>query len=244
MRKGFKTGLPAWNANPIYRNCLICNKEFRTILAKVKVGKGKFCSKDCYLVDHSKNTWSIGACDSCHQEFKFRTCRKQTCCSLSCNSKWKRIKNNDNKRIIVNCKQCDKETKQFITRVKDNRGKYCSKKCYSLWLSINQCGENSLGWKGGITPLYRTIRTMSKYKHWRETIIQRDNHTCILCGSLEKLEVDHIKSLFEMLQENNITDTTQANNCIILWDIDNGRTLCHGCHKKTDNYGYKSKLLQ
>jgi hypothetical protein len=29
------------------RNCLICNKQFKTYLCKIKVGKGKYCSKKC-----------------------------------------------------------------------------------------------------------------------------------------------------------------------------------------------------
>lgn len=28
-----------------------------------------------------------------------------------------------------------------------------------------------------------------------------------------------------------------------LWDINNGRTLCVDCHKKTETYGHKTKKL-
>lgn len=86
-----QTNRPAWNANPIMQKCLVCNKKFKTIAAKVKVGKGKFCSKECYLKDHVKNTWSVAICKGCHRKFKFMTYRKQTCCSLKCNSlfRWK-----------------------------------------------------------------------------------------------------------------------------------------------------------
>lgn len=32
------------------KNCLVCNKEFYTYPAKVKVGKGKYCSRKCCLL--------------------------------------------------------------------------------------------------------------------------------------------------------------------------------------------------
>ena len=41
-----------------------------------------------------------------------------------------------------------------------------------------------------------------------------------------KLEADHIKS-FSICPEGRL-------------DINNGRTLCEECHKKTDNYGWKA----
>lgn len=27
----------------------------------------------------------------------------------------------------------------------------------------------------------------------------------------------------------------------LIYDVDNGLTLCHECHKLTDNYGYKAR---
>jgi hypothetical protein len=32
------------------RNCLVCDKEFRTYPSKVKIGRGKYCSKDCHNI--------------------------------------------------------------------------------------------------------------------------------------------------------------------------------------------------
>ena len=31
------------------RNCQVCNKEFRTYPSKIKIGRGKYCSKECCL---------------------------------------------------------------------------------------------------------------------------------------------------------------------------------------------------
>lgn len=84
-------------------------------------------------------------------------------------------------------------------------------------------GENNPNWKGGITPINLSIRQSYEMKLWRKSVFERDNYTCIWCRQRGgKLEADHIKpfSLFPELR----------------FAIDNGRTLCKECHKKTDTY--------
>jgi 5-methylcytosine-specific restriction endonuclease McrA len=68
--------------------------------------------------------------------------------------------------------------------------------------------------------------TKLEYKLWRRAVFTRDNFTCIWCGIKGDIEADHIKpwSLFPALR----------------YAIDNGRTLCKDCHKKTDTYGSKA----
>lgn len=234
MRKGQKTNKPAWNANPIYKNCLVCEREFRTILAKIKVGKGKFCSKGCYLKNH-KMKWEKVKCLGCNILFRAIVARKQKCCSLSCNARWKRIKGKDSKRVMVNCKQCGTQMMQLKTKINDGRGKFCSKKCYSKWLSINQIGEKSPAWRGGITPLYKGIRISGKYYKWRKEILLRDKE-CTICSSTEELEVDHIKPFVKIVKENNIKFVHESYLCEELWETRNGRVLCHTCHLKTTSY--------
>src|SRR3990167_2266206 len=85
-------------------------------------------------------------------------------------------------------------------------------------------GERHRWWKGGITPINEAIRKSLEYKLWRKAVFERDNFTCIWCGKKDKtIQADHIKpfSLFPELR----------------FAIDNGRTLCHDCHKTTDTYG-------
>lgn len=89
-------------------------------------------------------------------------------------------------------------------------------------------GENSYAWRGGVTPKNNQIRKSLEYKLWREAIFERDNYTCIWCGERGgKLNADHIKSF--------------SKYPALRFAIDNGRTLCERCHKKTDTWGGKTK---
>lgn len=97
-------------------------------------------------------------------------------------------------------------------------------------ISIAKKGDKSHTWRGGISKINRTFRQnfnrTLEYKLWRETIFKRDNYTCIWCfkrGGV--LNADHIKP-FALFPELRLA-------------IDNGRTLCVDCHKKTDTYGGK-----
>lgn len=90
-------------------------------------------------------------------------------------------------------------------------------------------GEKHPNWKGGITPINERIRRSLEYKLWRIAIFERDDYTCVWCGiknGLGKtviLNADHIKP-FAFYPE-------------LRFAIDNGRTLCKDCHKKTNTYG-------
>ena len=84
-------------------------------------------------------------------------------------------------------------------------------------------------WKGGITPINDRIRKSTEYKLWRISVFTRDNFTCIWCGVRSGqgktivLNADHIKP-FALFPE-------------LRFAIDNGRTLCIDCHRKTDTWG-------
>lgn len=94
---------------------------------------------------------------------------------------------------------------------------------------IGRSGEKNNQWRGGITPINKTIRHSIDYKLWREAVFKRDNYTCIWCGEVGgKLNADHIKP-FALYPE-------------LRFAIDNGRTLCVPCHKTTDTFGGKFKI--
>lgn len=88
-------------------------------------------------------------------------------------------------------------------------------------------GSKHPNWKGGITPISLMIRGSREYKLWRKAVYERDNYTCQICTARGvKVHADHIKS-FALFPE-------------LRFAIDNGRTLCVGCHKKTDTFGART----
>ena len=97
--------------------------------------------------------------------------------------------------------------------------------------------------EGGKEVLRNIIKKSFKYRQWRSDIYIRDDFTCQFCSQHGgRLNADHIKPISLILQENNITNIEEALICEELWNINNGRTLCHGCHKKTDTYGGNSRI--
>jgi len=82
----------------------------------------------------------------------------------------------------------------------------------------------------------KTYKTYN-YQKWRESVVSRDDRTCVICGSKDKIHADHIKPLVFILKENNITSIESAKLCTELWDINNGRTLCAKCHRDTESWG-------
>ena len=119
--------------------------------------------------------------------------------------------------VILVCREC---IAPFIARnYRKEVAMFCSKQC--AWQNRNE----------GKTSENKRIRMSALYKAWRTFVFERDNYCCIECkdhnyegrGSTLILHADHIKP-FALFPE-------------LRFAIDNGRTLCIDCHKKTDTYG-------
>lgn len=91
-------------------------------------------------------------------------------------------------------------------------------------------GSRNVNWKGGVTPHNVMLRHSIEYKAWRKKVFERDGYTCQSCGARGvKIHADHIMP-FAYFPE-------------LRFEINNGRTLCVPCHKDTDTYGNKAKVL-
>lgn len=92
-------------------------------------------------------------------------------------------------------------------------------------------GEKHPNWKGG-KPKSKNGHMLSyedyrKYKDWQKAVFRRDKWDCQFCGKHGgELHADHIKpwAIYHELR----------------FDVDNGRTLCPSCHRKTETYGKKA----
>ena len=45
------------------------------------------------------------------------------------------------------------------------------------------------------------------------------------------LEVHHAKTFDDICKENNVSTIEQALTCKELWNLNNGFSMCYGCHK-------------
>ena len=196
--------------NTITKTCLYCKKEFNNNRTSTKR------SYPCFI--------------SPKQFENQKTCSRNCACAF-------RIAN----RKVIVCPTCNKDFQVIYSR-----NKFCSQKCANVVLaklnklnterrikiSIKLKGSSNGNWQGGITPINENIRHTVEYKLWRESVFKRDAYTCMLCskknglGKTVILNADHIKPF--------------AHYPALRYEIDNGRTLCVSCHRKTDTYGFKS----
>ncbi len=67
------------------------------------------------------------------------------------------------------------------------------------------------------------IRNSKRYKEWRSNIFERDKYTCQICGDNNggNLNAHHIYQFKHCINDEEI-----------LYNIDNGITLCEECHKE------------
>ena len=84
--------------------------------------------------------------------------------------------------------------------------------------------------QGKTKQIYRLMKSEGWAK-WRKLVFERDNYTCQECGKVgNKLHPHHIKpkGLYPEL----------------IFDINNGVTLCANCHRNTDSYGKRYDLIR
>jgi hypothetical protein len=123
--------------------------------------------------------------------------------------------------IFKKCLICRKEFRTYNAKLKEGKGKFCSKKCYFENVRREgrpkSRGENNHNWRGGAS-----LGTHGgwRYKKWKKEIYERDNYTCQACGKKDKLETHHLRSWVKYPE--------------LRYELSNGTTLCEKCHRKAD----------
>lgn len=185
------------------------------------------CSKECgYKIrksgkkgKHYPNAQKarIATCEVCGKEFRAVNewhGHPSRYCSKECWSK--------RATVQVKCPVCGKEIKTY----KSANRKYCSAQCRNLAYR-EVTGEKARAWEGGKTKAAKLRRQSAAYREWRMAVFSRDMFTCQKCGSKTRIEAHHIKEA--------------CNYHDLIYSVENGQTLCHSCHKETDNYANKAK---
>lgn len=84
-------------------------------------------------------------------------------------------------------------------------------------------GEKAPNWKGGVTPTRTRMWHSTSYKNWRAAVFERDDYTCQMCNERGgRIEAHHIRPVRD------------HKNTLLVFDINNGITLCKRCHLKVN----------
>lgn len=82
-----------------------------------------------------------------------------------------------------------------------------------------QDGETiRLAFRVDVVPEEVDSRNSAEYANWRTAVYERDGYTCQECGATSGLNAHHVKAWAHFPESR--------------FDIDNGLTLCAGCHGK------------
>ena len=114
---------------------------------------------------------------------------------------------------------------KWTDKDKENRAKKISK-------SLR--GDKAYQWRGGITKLSNSIRRNHKSRDWSKKVLKRDNHTCQACKKIGgDLHAHHVIEFSEIISKYKIKSVEDALRVDLMWDVNNGTTLCKKCHRKT-----------
>lgn len=195
--------------------CIYCHSEFVS-KKSCKSRLPKFCSKKCYGLNLRKRKF----CPVCNEHVNWNN---KIYCSKKCSTIGKKGKKftDSHKQALSNAKK-GKKPKHLYTPEIINKISNSLKGKPQPW----NRGENHPNYIDGGKEKYERQKAMGRveYKNWRREVFSRDNFTCKICQKKGgRLNADHIKP-WALFPENR-------------YDVDNGRTLCVSCHRKTSTWG-------
>lgn len=214
------------NGVEVNKTCLVCKKNYIVSPSRLKIEKGKYCSKKCFI----KNSWVKYRCFICRKRYqRQKSQRGKHYCS------WKCYLKSCPRPKIKNCLCCKKEIIVYLFRLKQKRGKYCSKKCY--YLSLIKTEEHKKNRQREYLKRYRKENPdwYTEVKHRRrarefnaegffthqewQDMKKSHNYRCAICKCDKKLTVDHIIPLSK-------GGTNNKNNI---------QPLCGSCNSRKSN---------
>jgi len=207
--------------------CLNCNKTFNARPYNLRTGKDKFCSKDCYTESQK------GKMPTNIEQLRSFARAKKGKKFPDSHPVGNRGKRSEEYRKMRSDYMKKHPIKEFFNRVREKASEETKKKMSLAQKRIGNRppinrGDKAWNWKGGISRVNKTerqyIMSLAEYRLWRKAVFERDNYTCVWCGRRGvELNADHIKPWCDYPE--------------LRFAIDNGRTLCVECHRKTETYG-------
>ena len=246
--------------------CPTCNKVFHP-----RYAGAVYCKRTCMRSCLGQRWAKEKTCDGCGVKFTGSRGGERKFCSLKCSRKFQRKRQKRYvtykcllclKESVVSFEFRNRKVCGMKCRNKYFSGLYKGKKRpkevgekiskglmgkklsveHRLALSVSHLKEDT------VYNFTNNVRRNVRYSEWRKTIFERDDYTCQICGIRGgKLHVDHIKMLSTIVRELEVKlgrqltllDALQSKE---IWDLENGRTLCVPCHKKTPTWGRQKTL--
>ena len=195
----------------VLQHCPVCGAGFEAFASRVKIGRGKFCSKACYNIG-SREIRSVRRCAQCGKVvmvLPYRQKRKSFLCSRTCRDQ----RNKTGQYVTCENQDCGKIVYRSRCNLAVRKHFFCSIRCRSAVVH----GERHHLWEGGVDPDDKR-REHEFTSHQRRRILERDEYACRACGDeqAEELHIDHVLAIC-------LGGTA---------DIENGQTLCARCHHK------------
>lgn len=130
---------------------------------------------------------------------------------------------------IVQCEACNVGVKRTLKELKRVNSKqyFCSVECGRIGHSAYWQGISVKDWDGYKTNDNDRVRATIEYNEWRTAVFKRDNYTCVECSSSKSgtLNAHHIHPRRDYPE--------------LIFDINNGVTLCKSCHEETYGKEYE-----
>lgn len=100
----------------------------------------------------------------------------------------------------------------FGVKKRKKTARFCSHSCRARWYFT---GERNPRWRGGLPREQRT--ELPEYNKWRSVVYRRDDWECRICGYKGRKIIAHHLRVWKNFPEER-------------FNIENGITLCRGCH--------------
>lgn len=224
--------------------CNRCGKGFERAAGEINRNKNRgfknYCSRIC---SGKEGKPQLVNCNFCNRKFK-RSLKhinqnkkrgSKNYCSRHCGCK--SLKHTEEaKRKISKTHKGKKFSKDHTEKIvlsrKNNGRPWHSKKAkekIKRSLINKRLGNKNPNWRSGTTLIGKLRRKSNAYQKMRKAVLERDI-ICVLCGSDNRLEVDHYLKRFS---DCSYKEAIDPNNC---------RVLCYECHTQTPTYGANKKL--